>query len=245
MHYLRSIAFDTAVVLWTLMLSPAVPVLWATDASSAKVRAVSQVWSNGIVWLFKYVIGLDYREQGRENVPDGPCIIASNHQSLWETAALCAIFPDASIVAKQELRKLPVVGWFLHRYPMILVDRAAGRQALKQMIEEARAAIGEGRKVLIFPQGTRQAVDEPMTFQPAGIAALYTNLGVPVLPAAHNSGLFWGKKTLMIHSGQITLSYLPVIPPGLDRKEFQARLEQVIGAEAGRLVKAADAKVVR
>ena len=132
--------------------------------------------------------------------------------------------------------------WLSHRYPMILVDRSAGRQALKQMIEEARSAIGEGRKVLIFPQGTRQAVDEPMIFQPAGIAALYTNLDIPVLPTAHNSGLFWGKKTLMIHSGDITLSYLPAIPPGLDRKVFQAKVEKVIGEEAGRLLGGAQAK---
>jgi len=245
LHYLRSTVFIALVLIWTLVLSPAVPILWLANATSAKVRAVSQVWANGIVWLFKYVIGLDYREEGRENIPVGPCIIACNHQSLWETAALCAIFPDASIVAKQELRKLPIVGWFLHRYPMILVDRSAGRQALKLMIEQARAAIGEGRKVLIFPQGTRQAVDEPMTFQPAGIAALYTNLDIPVLPTAHNSGLFWGKKTLMIHSGTITLSYLPPIPPGLDRKAFQAKLERVIADEAEKLAKAADAKVLR
>ena len=150
--------------------------------------------------------------------------------------ALCAIFPEASIVAKKELLKLPIVGWFLSRYPMILVDRSAGRQALRQMNDEARRAIGEGRKVLIFPQGTRQAIDEPTKFQPAGIAALYTNLDIPVLPAAHNSGLFWGRKTLMIHSGKITLSYIPPIPPGLDRKEFQARLERVIVEEAERLI---------
>ena len=242
MYYLRSAVFIVLVVIWTLVLTPAVPILWLANATSAKVRAVSQVWANGIVWLFKYVIGLDYREEGRENIPVGPCIIACNHQSLWETAALCAIFPDASIVAKQELRKLPIVGWFLHRYPMILVDRSAGRQALKLMIEQARAAIGEGRKVLIFPQGTRQAIDEPMTFQPAGIAALYTNLDIPVLPTAHNSGLFWGRKTLMIHSGNITLSFLPPIPPGRDRKVFQAEVERVIAAEAARLLKAADAK---
>ena len=242
MHYLRSIIFDTAVVILTVLVSLTVPFLWLFNASSATVRAVSQVWANGIVLLMKYVVGLDYREQGRENVPDGPCIIASNHQSLWETAALCAIFPDASIVAKKELRKLPLVGWFLERYPMILVDRSAGRQALRQMNDEARRAIGEGRKVLIFPQGTRQAIDQPMTFQPAGIAALYTNLGVPVLPVAHNSGLFWGRKTLIIHSGLITLSFLPPIPPGLDRKAFQAELEQMIAEEADRLGKASSAK---
>jgi 1-acyl-sn-glycerol-3-phosphate acyltransferase len=240
LHYLRSIIFDTAVVILTVVVSLTMPFLWLFNASSATVRAVSQVWANGIVFLMKYVVGLDYREQGRENVPDGPCIIASNHQSLWETAALCVIFPDASIVAKKELRKLPLVGWFLQRYPMILVDRSAGRQALRQMVDEARRAIGEGRKVLIFPQGTRQAIDQPMTFQPAGVAALYTNLDVPVLPVAHNSGLVWGRKTLMIHSGNITLSFLPPIPPGLDRKAFQAEVERVIAAEAARLLKAAD-----
>ena len=72
---------------------------------------------------------------------------------------------------------------------------------------------------------------------PAGIAALYTKLDMPVVPTAHNSGLFWGKKTLMIHSGTITLSYLPPIPPGLDRKEFQAMLEQMIAEEASRLAR--------
>src|SRR5882757_4545411 len=222
-----------------------VPLLWLFNASSATVRSVSQVWAGGIMLLMRYVVGLDYREYGLENVPKGPCIIACNHQSLWETAALCVIFPDASIVAKKELRKLPLVGWFLERYPMILVDRSAGRQALRQMVDEAKRAVGEGRKALLFPQGTRQAVDDPMTFQPAGIAALYTNLDIPVLPTAHNSGLFWGKKTLMIHSGEITLSYLPAIPPGLDRKEFQAKVERAITEEAGRLAKATDARVVR
>ena len=245
MHYLRSILFDAAVVILTLVVALSMPFMALFKASSPTVRAVSQVWANGIMVLMKYVVGLDYRVEGLDNVPDGPCIIACNHQSLWETAALCVIFPDASIVAKKELLNIPVVGWFLHRYPMILVDRSAGRQALKQMIAEARAAIGEGRKVLIFPQGTRQAVDEPMTFQPAGIAALYTNLGIPVLPTAHNSGLFWGKKTLMIHGGEITLSYLPPIPPGLDRKEFQAKLERQISEEASRLSRAAGAEDVR
>ena len=243
MHYLRSIVFDVAVVILTLVVSLTVPFLRLFNASSGTVRAVSQVWARGILLLMKFVVGLDYREQGRENVPDGPCIIACNHQSLWETAALCVIFPDASIVAKKELRKRPIVGWFLERYPMILVDRSAGRQALRQMVDEARRAVGEGRKVLLFPQGTRQAIDQPMTFQSAGLSALYTNLDVPVVPTAHNSGLFWGKKTLMMHSGTITLSFLPPIAPGLPRKEFQEKMERMISEEASRLLKASEANV--
>ena len=245
MHYVRSILFDAAVVILTLVVAMSVPFLWLFNASSATVRAVSQVWANGIMALMKYVVGLDYTVSGREHVPDGPCIIACNHQSLWETAALCAMFPDASIVAKKELRKLPFVGWFLERYPMILVDRSAGRQALRQMVDEAKRAVGEGRKVLLFPQGTRQAIDDPMTFQSAGISALYTNLAVPVVPAACNSGLFWGKKTLMMHSGIITLSFLPPIAPGLPRKEFQEKMERMIFDEASRLLTVSEAKVSR
>ena len=245
MHYLRSILFDVAVVILTLVVSLSVPFMALFKASSATVRAVSQVWASGIMFLMKYVVGLDYRVEGREHVPDGPCIIACNHQSLWETAALCVIFPDASIVAKKELRRLPLVGWFLERYPMILVDRSAGRQALRQMVDEARRAVGEGRKVLLFPQGTRQAIDEPVTFQSAGISALYTNLDISVVPAACNSGLFWGKKTLMMHSGTITLSFLPPIAPGLPRKEFQEKMERMIVEEAGRLLTVAEANVAR
>jgi 1-acyl-sn-glycerol-3-phosphate acyltransferase len=243
LHYLRSVLFIAAVVILTIVVSLSVPFMWLFNAGSPTVRAVSQVWVRGIMLLFKVVLGLDYREYGRERVPDGPCIIACNHQSLWETAALSMIFPDASIVAKKELSRLPIVGWFLQRYPMILVDRAAGRHARKQMVEEAKRAVAEGRKVLLFPQGTRQAVGEPMVFQAAGISALYTTLDVPVVPAACNSGLFWGKKTLMIHNGTVMLSYLPPISPGMNRKEFQPMLEKMISEESERLVAEGEAKV--
>jgi 1-acyl-sn-glycerol-3-phosphate acyltransferase len=238
LHYLRSIIFDAAVVIWTLVLSPTLPYLRLSNASSAQVRAVSQLWARGIVFLLKYVVGLDYREYGRENVPAGPCIIACNHQSLWETVALSAIFPEASIVAKKELGRVPIVGWYLVRYPMIMVDRKAGKKALQLIVDEARPVVDEGRKVLIFPQGTRQAIDEPMTFQSAGICALYTGLDIPVVPAVHNSGLFWGKKTWMIHRGLIKVRYLPPIPPGLKRKEFQQQMERQIADEATRLIEA-------
>jgi 1-acyl-sn-glycerol-3-phosphate acyltransferase len=113
------------------------------------------------------------------------------------------------------------------------------------MVDEARAAVGEGRKVLLFPQGTRQAIDEPLIFQSAGISALYTNLDVSVVPAACNSGLFWGKKTLMMHAGTITLSFLPPIAPGLPRKAFQEQMERMISEESSRLLTVTEAKVSR
>ena len=107
LHYLRSILFDAAVVILTVLVSLSVPFMALFNASSKTVRAVSQVWANGIMLLMKYVIGLDYRVEGREHVPDGPCIIACNHQSLWETAALCVISLPAETVIP-EVMVLPM-----------------------------------------------------------------------------------------------------------------------------------------
>jgi 1-acyl-sn-glycerol-3-phosphate acyltransferase len=55
--------------------------------------------------------------------------------------------------------------------------------------------------------------------------------------------LFWGKKTLMMHSGTIKLSFLPPIAPGLPRREFQEKMERMISEEAGRLLREGEAKV--
>jgi 1-acyl-sn-glycerol-3-phosphate acyltransferase len=196
---------------------------------------VSQLWANGIMFLLKTVVRLNYVERGRENIPDGPCIIVCNHQSVWETIALATIFADASFVAKIELLKIPVIGWFLHKYPMIMLNRSAGRTAARRLLDESTKAIDEGRRVIIFPQGTRCAIDEPVKFK-RGVAALYSHLRVPVLPVALNSGVFWSSDQLMKYSGTITVSYLPEIDPELDPAEFQLRAEKAIADEAGRLV---------
>ena len=245
LHYLRSVAFCVAVLLLTMVVAPTVPVLLVFNAHSWTLRWIVKIWTGAVMFCLKFIVGLDYRQVGRDNVPDGPCIIACNHQSLWETVAFCHLFPDASIVAKKELGGVPIIGWFLLRYPMILVDRMGGRQTLKQMVAEARSAFGEDRKVVVFPQGTRQGIDDPLIFQSAGISALYTFLDAPVVPAACNSGLFWGKKTFMIHNGSITLSFLPPIAPGLARQEFQETMERMISDEAARLIGEAEAKVSR
>lgn len=235
MQYLRSKAFDILAVVWTVLLSPAVPVLWLTNASSEHIRAVSQWWARGLMFLLSAVVRLDYVERGRENIPAGPCLILCNHQSLWETLALSTIFPDASFVAKVELTRLPVVGWFLKNYPMIMLDRSAGRKAVHQLVEEGKRAIREGRKVLIFPQGTRRSIDEPVKFK-RGVTALYSALDVPTLPIAVNSGAFWGPGQLMKHDGTIVVSYLAPIAPGLPPDVFQERAERVISTEVNGLI---------
>jgi 1-acyl-sn-glycerol-3-phosphate acyltransferase len=236
LQYLRSKSFDILLVLWTLILSPALPILWSVNASSKHVRAVSQLWANGLMFLLRTVVNLKYVERGRENIPDGPCLVICNHQSLWETIALSTIFPDASFVAKIELLRIPVVGWFLEKYPMIMLDRTGRAAAARRMLAAGVRAISEGRKVVIFPQGTRSDVHEPVRFK-RGATALYVHLGVPALPVAVNSGVFWPGDRLMKYDGTITVSYLPTIEPGLDPNEFRARAEKAISEEATKLVK--------
>jgi len=236
LQYLRSKSFDILLVLWTVILSPSLPILWSVNAGSKHVRAVSQLWANGVMFLLRTVVNLKYVERGRENIPDGPCLVVCNHQSLWETFALSTIFPDASFVAKVELLRIPVVGWFLEKYPMIMLDRSGGAAAARRMLAAGAQAISEGRKVVIFPQGTRSDVDEPVKFK-RGVTALYAHLGVPALPVAVNSGVFWSGDQLMKYDGTITVSYLPTIEPGLDANNFRARAEKAISEEATKLVK--------
>jgi 1-acyl-sn-glycerol-3-phosphate acyltransferase len=238
LQYLRSKTFDALLVLWTLLLSPTLPALWAVNAQSERIRTVSQLWARGILFLLRTVVGLNFVERGRENIPDGPCIIVCNHQSAWETIALATLFTDASFVAKIELLRIPVVGWFLHKYPMIMLNRSAAKSA-RQLLEQSAKAIREGRRVIIFPQGTRCDIDEPVEFK-RGVAALYSYLGVPVLPVALNSGVFWSSERLMKYSGTITVSYLPQIAPGLDPVEFQLQAEKMITEAAAKLIEELD-----
>ena len=137
---------------------------------------------------------------------------------------------------KKELLMIPVFGWFLARVGMIAIDRSGKASALKKMVADAKAIFAQGRPVVIFPEGTRVAPGARMPYQP-GIAALYAQLGVPVVPVALNSGLFWGRQAFVKKAGVITIEYLPPIPPGLDRKSFMRELEARIETAAERLAK--------
>lgn len=234
----RTRIFDGLIALWALVLSPVIPVL-ALLRCPALNRRMIRFWARGTLALSRWVLGLHMIETGKENVPDRrPCLYAANHQSAWETLAFNVLIPDICIVAKTELARIPIFGWFLRNAPMILVDRAGGAKALTRMVKQARQAVAEGRSVMIFPEGTRVRPGQHRRFQP-GIGGLYRSLGLPVVPVAHNSGLFWtggGKR-----AGSVAVSYLPALPAGLPPQEVIARLEEMINAEKGRLEGLVDA----
>ncbi|MGH1571023.1 lysophospholipid acyltransferase family protein [Methylobacterium sp. P31] len=175
---------------------------------------------------------MNYVEEGREHIPSEPCLIVANHQSAWETLAFLVLVPDVAIIAKRELLAIPVVGWFLRRSPMIVIDRANGTQALRTMIDGCQEAVAAGRSVLIFPEGTRGEMADPVHFK-RGVELLYGRLGLTVVPVAVNSGLFWpGGATA--RPGTIVVSYLAAIAPGLPTAEFLRGTEKAIDRELDR-----------
>jgi 1-acyl-sn-glycerol-3-phosphate acyltransferase len=194
-----------------------------------------KVWGQTSVWLLGAICGTRMEVRGREHIPPGAGLIAGKHQSTWDTFAILPLFEDPAMVLKKELRWIPFFGWFIYKFKMIPVERTAGATAMKAMIADAKAAMALERQIIIFPEGTRSAPGAPPDYKP-GAAALYTQLGIPCVPMALNSGLYWPRRKFMRYPGTIVVEFLPPIPPGLPRREFSARLEAELEAATNRLV---------
>jgi 1-acyl-sn-glycerol-3-phosphate acyltransferase len=230
---IRSVLFNLYWAGWTGLFVAPLVVLACVGSPPAPIRAATRLWSRGILFGLRHLVGLTYVEEGREHVPSEPCLIVANHQSAWETLAFLVLIPDVAIVAKRELVAIPIVGWFLRRSPMIIIDRANGSQALRTMIDESRAAIAEGRSILMFPEGTRGEIDAPVQFK-RGVELLYGKLGLPVLPVAVNSGLYWPHGGSHKRSGTVVVRYLEVLKPGLTGSAFMLGTQDAIDAELDR-----------
>ena len=198
------------------------------------IRAL-QAWAKVSLFWLRVIAGVRMEVRGMENIPAGACLLAGKHQSFWETFAILPLLDDPAMVLKKELTYIPFFGWFIYKFRMIPVERSAGTQALRAMIDAAENAVAIGRQVVIMPEGTRRAPDDPPDYKP-GAAALYGKLGVTCVPFALNSGLFWPRRQFIRRPGTIIISFLEPIPPGLNRKVFQSRLETSVESETRRLV---------
>lgn len=198
------------------------------------IRAL-QTWARSSIFLLRVLVGIRMEVRGQENIPEGPCLIAGKHQSFWETFAILPLLDDPAMVLKKELSYIPFFGWFIYKFRMIPVERSAGSQALRTMVEAAKRELMVGRQIVIMPEGTRRAPDDPPAYKP-GAAALYSRLNVACIPFALNSGLFWPRRKFLRYPGTIVISFLPAIPAGLDRKDFQHRLMTAIETETAMLI---------
>jgi 1-acyl-sn-glycerol-3-phosphate acyltransferase len=236
---LRGLLFNALFYLWTalfcLLVLPVFPFL-----SPAGMRRMARLWERVTFALLRLTVGLGHEVRGREHLPAGPVIIASKHQSAWETLAFHVLVPEVAVGLKEELTRIPVFGWYLMRAGNIRIDRGAAARAIRSLVEGAKRAVASGLSVLIFPEGTRRAPGDPPDYKP-GVVALYHALRLPVVPVALNSGLFWRRRGLVKRPGRIVVEFLEPIPPGLERKAFMRTLEQRIETATARLIEEARA----
>lgn len=239
MIVLRSLVF--AAYFWTLSLAMTIaylPVLFF-GSRDVIVRGM-QRWSARVMWGLRVIAGTRFEIRGRAHIPHGPALVAAKHMSMWETIVLHLLLEDPAAVMKRGLRFVPLYGAYARKVRMIWIDRAGGRRALKGMVAEAKLRLGEGRQIVIFPEGTRKAPGAPPDYK-SGIAALYGALGTACTPVAHNAGLFWPRKSFLRRPGTIVVEFLAPIAPGLDRKAFMAALQTRIEEATARLLDEASA----
>ncbi len=231
----RSLLFNVIFFGWTAFVSLlALPAAFIVHRPRL-LHAVARLWARVTFALLKILCRIDYQVHGLENLPAGPCMIAAKHQSAWDTMIFSQLLEQPSFVLKQELTRIPLFGWVLKRAEMVPVNRAGGTKALKDMVAVARRRLQAGQSIVIFPEGTRTSPGQRRRYHP-GVAALYRELGVPVVPVALNSGLFWGRHSFLKRPGRIRMELLPPIPPGSTRRAFMSRLEQTIESASQRLI---------
>jgi 1-acyl-sn-glycerol-3-phosphate acyltransferase len=203
--------------------------------SERATAVVTHAWASIGLFLLRVIVGTRFAVRGIDNIPQGGVIIASKHQSMFETFALFTVLERPTYVMKQELARIPLWGWYARRAGMIMVEREEGSAALRKLVAGVRSAIERGRQVIIFPEGTRRPPGVEPDYK-GGVAHLYRMTNAPVVPVALNSGLFWPRRQITRHPGTIVFEFLPPIMPGLPSRAFLERLQAEIEAASDRLL---------
>ena len=196
-----------------------------------------RVYTRFLLFGLRWICGVKTVFRGLEHIPEGPVLIAGKHQAMLDVFVPFLLFSQPVLVMKRELLWYPFLGWYALKARMLPIDRSGGARTMRHMLRIARQRITlEGRQMLIYPEGTRQAPGAVPAYKPAGVRAFYKALDVAILPLATNAGLCWPAHGLTRTPGTIVYEALPVIEPGLPQKQMLARLEQVLEAGSNRLL---------
>ena len=234
MIWLRSLIFNA--LFMTITALAAIIAMVLLPFNPRVMRCFIRHWARLIIWVLRLVCGIRVEVTGLEHIAPGAAIIASKHQSAFDTFVWPALLDQPSYVLKRELLNLPFWGRVARHSGAVAVDRDGGGSALRAMVRDAKRVLDEGRPLVIFPEGTRSAPGEMLPYQP-GVAALVMGSGAPCYPVATNSGRHWGRRAFHKTPGVIAISILPPLPAGLARKPLMAALETQIEAETARLLK--------
>ena len=226
MTVLRSALFNVAFFGISLVMT-----LLATAArylAPRQVLAVAMLWARSLRTAVRLICGIRLQVSGLEHIPDGAALIASRHQSAFDTFVWLTLLPRCCYVFKDDLSRIPLFGPLISAAGMIEVDRDAGGAAIRGLLRGADRAVREQRQIVIFPEGTRSEPGRPGMLQP-GILALASRTGLPVVPVATDSGHFWGRRSFRKRSGTIRIV---IGPPIASRTERQALLRALEGGMA-------------
>ena len=234
MKVLRAIIFNLFMGLWTLAVG-GIGMLTFLTFNERVIAKVGTLWSAGIIWGLRVICGIKVEVQGQENLKKSPFIIASKHQSAFETVFFLRYFDRPVYTLKKQLQKIPIYGWYLKRMGMACIDRSSGMSAMKEVIKHTRRALQSGRSAVIFPEGTRIKPNGDGRYL-SGIAAIHkNNPEYDVIPVALNSGKFWFYNPWVKNPGTIIIKFLPAMPKGLNKDSFMKQLKHTIDTESNKL----------
>jgi 1-acyl-sn-glycerol-3-phosphate acyltransferase len=220
---LRSVLFNVAFFSITTLLTLVATVARLVDPDL--VLRVAMLWARTLVAAARLFCGIRLSVTGLENIPPGAALIASRHESAFDTFVWLTLLPRCCYVLKQELLRIPLFGGLLEATGMIAVDREAGGAAIRALLRGGDRAVREVRQIVIFPEGTRSEPDKPGNLQ-SGVAALSARTGLPVIPVFTDSGRCWGRRAFHKRPGTIHIAIGKPIPAGTDRKALMRFLEQ-------------------
>jgi 1-acyl-sn-glycerol-3-phosphate acyltransferase len=224
MILVRSALFNLLFFGGTLILTLAGMVLRLV--ARRRVLGLAMLWARCMLWGARVICGIRLEVTGRRFLPSaGPALIASRHQSAFDTMVWLTLLPSCCYVLKQDLMRIPMFGMLIRDAGMIAIDRAGGAGALRHLLREADRAVREGRQIVIFPEGTRGEPGGVLPLQP-GVAALAARTGLPVIPVITDSGHCWGRRAFSKRPGVVHIQVLPPIPAGEPREVLMRELAE-------------------
>ena len=192
-------------------------------------------WILGIFILLKYICNITHEIQGKNHIPINPVIVASKHQSAFETFALFYYLSKGIFIHKKQLFLIPIFGQYLKKLNMISINRKSGASAMRLMLKQTNKKTMSGFSIIIFPEGTRKKIGAPPDYK-SGFIGIYNKTKIPILPVAVNSGNFWPKHTFIKKPGKIIIKFLPIIKSNLTRNEVMFELEKKIEENSNKII---------
>ena len=213
-----NIIFYFSILFFGLLLLPIL-------TSRTLTRKTVRVWAKCIILVLTKVLNIKIVFKNNFLKEKEGQVIAANHQSAFDTIFFLAAFDKTIYIIKKELIFIPVYGWYAMRLGNIYIDRKKKIESIKKISKNIVNLIKQGHKIVIFPEGTRQAPKKIGAIKP-GVFLIQDRLKRPIFPVYIDSGETWPRNSFKIKKKNIFIKSLKPIPYGLTKKKFKEILKK-------------------